>query len=276
MEIPALIVDAIREDIGSGDITTSAVIPSSLKAEGRLEAKTDGVICGLEVAHQVFAAIDPALVWEARADDGDAVETGAVVATVSGNARAVLQAERIALNIVGRLSGIATLTRRFVDRIRGTRAAILDTRKTTPGWRALEKYAVTKGGGQNHRHGLYDRYLVKSNHIDLCESLAEALPRVAANRREDCLLEVEARDLEEASQAASFGVAIIMLDNFPLADVRQAVAAVAGRAKIEVSGGITLENVRGYAEAGVEGISIGALTHSAPALDIRLGIYPAE
>lgn len=274
MEIAALIIEAIREDLGSGDVTTLATIPEGLHANAHVEVQADGVICGLEIARQVFATVDPTLVWSARHADGDVVDRAAVVATVRGAARGILQAERVALNFLQRLSGIATLTRRFVDRVRGTRTRILDTRKTLPGWRALERYAVTKGGGGNHRAGLFDRYLIKSNHIDLCETIDEAIHRVLAHRQAGLLLEVEARDLEEVGEAADLGVDIILLDNFPVRDLKKAMEVVKGRAKIEASGGITLDNVRAYAEAGVDYISIGALTHSAPALTIHLPIMP--
>lgn len=270
MDIAVLIQEAIAEDIGTGDVTTWATVPETAQAVGRFEVKADGVICGLDVARQAMTAVDAALQWEAVHVDGDVVEAGTPVALVRGRARGILQAERIALNFLGHLSGIATSTHRFVQCVAGTPAQVLDTRKTLPGWRALEKYAVAKGGGGNHRQGLYDRYLVKSNHIDLHESLEELLEHLATQRRPDLLLEVEARDLEEAEAAAAFGVDIILLDNFPLRDVQQAIAAVAGRAKIEVSGGITLENVRAYAEAGADYISVGALTHSAPVFDIHL------
>ncbi|MBI4366770.1 MAG: carboxylating nicotinate-nucleotide diphosphorylase [Deltaproteobacteria bacterium] len=270
MDLTLLIHEALREDIGAGDCTTAAAVPPDTAAYGRIVTKANGVICGLKIAEQVFTTVDPHLRWKTEAYDGDWVESATPIAEVRGDARAILAAERTALNFLQHLSGIATLTRRFVQKVHGTKAQILDTRKTLPGWRALAKYAVTKGGGQNHRHGLFDRYLVKSNHIDLGESLEEVLDRVRQARGPDVPFEVEARDLEEVETACDFRADIVLLDNFPLADVCKAVARIAGRAKVEVSGGITLENVRAYADAGADYISVGALTHSAPVLDLHL------
>lgn len=274
MDIATLISEALAEDIGSGDVTTLAMVPEELKARAQIEVQAECVLCGVDIARRVFAAVDGTLSFLCRHADGDALDCGAAIAIIDGKARSLLAAERTALNFLQHLSGIATLTSRFVSHIAGTNAKILDTRKTIPGWRELEKYAVATGGGVNHRRGLFDRYLVKSNHIDMHESLADALELLAASRNRKLMLEVEARDIEEAKEAAEFGVDVIMLDNFPLPDVRKAVLAISGRAKVEVSGGITLENVRSYAEAGVDYIAVGAITHSAPAAVIHMTIRP--
>lgn len=265
-----LIRTALAEDIGGGDITTLAVIPAASRAEGRITAKAPGVLCGIALAQTVFHTVDATLQWRAVRQDGDVVVSGDTLATLHGRTRSMLSAERTALNFLQRLSGIATLTRRFVEAVAGTNAKILDTRKTTPGWRELEKYAVTCGGGANHRHGLYDRYLIKSNHADLCGGLQAALACVEQQRVAGFLLEVEVRTLDELRTALHHAVDIIMLDNCTAETVAQAVTLTAGRAKLEVSGGITLDTIHAYAATGVDFISIGALTHSAPALDLHL------
>jgi len=271
-----LIEEALREDIGSGDITTEAIVPPSLMAEGSLIAKEEGVISGLFLAEEVFKRVDKSLEFSALVREGEKVKGGKKIAQVKGQARAILKGERTALNFLGRLCGISTLTAKFVEAIAGTQARILDTRKTTPGWRKLEKYAVRKGGGLNHRFGLYDMVLVKDNHIDLLGGISQAIRGSLDNPlwkgRE---VEVEIRNLRELKEVLSLGVERVMLDNFSLSQIREAMEIVfklkgRDRPRVEVSGGINLKNVREIAQTGVDYISIGALTHSARALDISL------
>lgn len=266
-----LIALALAEDFGEhGDITADATIPEAAQFDACIAAQADGVVCGLEVATQVFRAVDTSIMCDLHVADGDRVSPGTILMQISGPARSVLKAERTALNFLGRLSGIATLTAQYVAQIEGTSVQLVDTRKTTPGWRALEKYAVTCGGGSNHRMGLYDRYLVKDNHIDAAGSIDAALAGIAATRRADCLFEVEVRNFEELAQVLQHNVDIIMLDNFTPTEVREAIAEIDGRARVEVSGGITLETIRNYAETGPDYISVGALTHSAVALPLHM------
>lgn len=271
-----LIEEALREDIGSGDITTEAIVPPSLMAEGSLIAKEEGVISGLFLAEEVFKRVDKSLEFSALVREGEKVKGGKKIAQVKGQARAILKGERTALNFLGRLCGISTLTAKFVEAIAGTQARILDTRKTTPGWRKLEKYAARKGGGLNHRFGLYDMVLVKDNHIDLLGGISQAIRGSLDNPlwkgRE---VEVEIRNLRELKEVLSLGVERVMLDNFSLSQIREAMEIVfklkgRDRPRVEVSGGINLKNVREIAQTGVDYISIGALTHSARALDISL------
>jgi len=260
---------ALEEDIGPGDVTTDSIVPPEAVMRGRIIAKQEGVVAGLDVARQVFAWLDPRVRFQAQAEEGARVDNRQTLAEVSGPARALLTGERAALNFLGRMSGIATLTRRFVDAVAGTRAAILDTRKTAPGLRAIDKLAVWRGGGHNHRIGLYDMILIKDNHVDFAGSLAEAVRRArAANTGLE--IEVEARTLDEVQAALALGVERILLDNMTLDGMRQAVALAGGRARLEASGNVSLENVRAIAETGVDFISIGALTHSARVLDVSL------
>ncbi len=272
--VDPLIERALGEDLGDrGDLTAQFTLCGTESGRARILARQPGVVAGLPVAARVFEKVDPTLRVETRVPDGTAVRTGEEVLAVAGALRSVLTAERTALNFLQRLSGVATRTRAFVERVAGTGAVILDTRKTTPGWRALEKYAVKAGGGANHRFGLFDLILIKENHIAAAGSIAAAVERARAGLRADKLdleIEVEARTFDEVKQALAAGADRIMLDNMSVARVREAVAFVAGRAKLEASGGITLENVRAYAETGVDYISVGALTHSAPALDLSL------
>jgi nicotinate-nucleotide pyrophosphorylase (carboxylating) len=258
----------LAEDIGDGDLTSLAVIDEEAVCEARVLLKETGVICGLQVGADVFASAGARL--EPLVRDGEVLGPGPV-ARVEGPARAVLAAERTALNLLGRLSGIATLTRRYVDAVSGTGVDILDTRKTTPGLRALEKYAVRCGGGANHRHGLYDAVLIKDNHIRLAGGIRAAVERA---RSADATrpVEVEAESLEDVREVRHAGADVILLDNMDLTTLRQAVALTRGRAKLEASGGITLETVREIAETGVDFISVGALTHSAKALDVSLEV----
>lgn len=270
----AAIRAALAEDVGAGDATSAAVVPPACRAAAEIIAKQDGVIAGLAVAAAVFAACDPAVRFEALAADGARVAAPAVVARVEGSAHALLAAERTALNFLQRMSGIATLTRRFVDAVAGTRATILDTRKTAPLLRPFDRAAVRAGGGTNHRRGLDDMLLVKENHIAAAGGVTEAIAAAHAWSRARAVplpIEVEVRTIDELRRAlAAGGLARVMLDNFPLDRIAESVALVGGRVPLEFSGGVTLASVRRIAETGVEFISVGALTHSAPALDLSM------
>jgi nicotinate-nucleotide pyrophosphorylase (carboxylating) len=271
-----LVQAALIEDVGSGDATTLAVVPESLRTTALLVTRQPCVCAGLPVAEALFAELDRALSFEALAAEGERCAAGETLAVVHGSARAILTGERTALNFVQRLCGIATLTRRYVDALGDCQTKILDTRKTTPGWRFLEKYAVRVGGGQNHRFGLYDRVMIKDNHRELArlsgpDSIARA---VAACRAAypGLEIEVEADTLADVEAAANAAVEYILLDNMHDEVMAQAVRLVAGRARLEASGGITLERLPGLARLGLDFISVGALTHSAPAIDIGLDI----
>jgi nicotinate-nucleotide pyrophosphorylase (carboxylating) len=274
--IHEIVTHALREDLGSGDLTTLAVIPADAEVAAQFVMREPGVICGLPVVVAVFRSLDPALRLALPLAEGSRVERGAVVASVRGPARAILSGERVALNLLQRMSGIATQTARYVEAIRGTRARILDTRKTTPGLRALEKYAVRAGGGTNHRFALYDGVMLKDNHLALLASqgvgLAEAIQRAKAAVGPMVRVEVEVESLADALVAAEAGASMILLDNMPPPQLAEVVAAIGGRADLEASGGITLETIRAVAESGVDYISVGALTHSVRALDIGLDI----
>ena len=265
------ILDAIRraldEDIGSGDATSLSILPAQARMSGQIIAKENGVIAGLDVAQAVYEMYDPQVEIQILAAEGSLVEKGQVLALVNGSARSLLTAERTALNFLGRISGIATLTHRFVEAVAGTKAVILDTRKTAPGLRLVDKLAVLRGGGQNHRIGLYDMVLIKDNHIDFCGSITAAVEkaRLGAPGLE---IEVEARTLEHVHEALAAGVERILLDNMSLEMMAEAVRMTAGRAKLEASGNVTLETVRAIAETGVDFISSGALTHSAQVFDV--------
>ena len=259
---------ALAEDIGAGDVTTEATVAADAVGTAGLLVKEAGVVCGLRAAEATFRALDPEIRFEAFASDGDIVEPPAVVARVAGSERAILTGERVALNFLGRLSGIATLTRSYVDAIDGTGVAVLDTRKTTPGLRALEKHAVASGGGRNHRFGLDDAILIKDNHLRAAGSIAAAVELVRA--ASDLPIEVECDTLEQVGEALDAGVDAILLDNMPLDELRAAVELTAGRARLEASGGVTLDTIRAIAETGVDEISVGALTHSARSLDVSL------
>ncbi len=263
-----LVSRALAEDVGAGDVTTEATVPADLRGRGVLLAKSPLVVAGMGVAAMAFALVDPAAVLTARLDEGTPCEPGTIIGDVRGPARALLTGERVALNFLQRLSGIATITRRFVDASAG-RITILDTRKTTPTLRALEKYAVRMGGGTNHRFGLYDAFLIKDNHIRLAGGIAAAVWR-ARQRRPDLAIEVEAQSLEEVDAALAAGVDVLLVDNLPPEAVREAVRRARGRAKTEISGGVTLERLGPLADTGADFVSVGALTHSAPAADISL------
>jgi nicotinate-nucleotide pyrophosphorylase (carboxylating) len=268
-----LIERALAEDIGDGDLTTRAVVPDGAQARALIRQKEPGVIAGLSVAQGVFEHVDPELVLVAHCPEGHWRESGAI-AGVTGAAASILAAERVALNFLGRLSGVATLTARYVRAVEGTGARILDTRKTTPGLRDLEKAAVRAGGGASHRSGLYDAILVKENHAALAGGVGQAT-RLALHRAPaGVAVEVECATLTEVEDAVAAGVPRILLDNMPPDELRRAVELVAGRSELEASGGITLDTVRAVAETGVDFISVGALTHSAPALDVSLLLEP--
>lgn len=269
-EVEAVVRRALAEDLGSGDITTAAVVPQRHVARGRFVAKARGVVAGLAVAHLAFTLLDEGVRFTPHVRDGELVTPGMVLATVEGPTPALLGAERVALNLVQRMSGIATLTRRFVEAVAHTRAVILDTRKTAPGLRVLDKWAVRLGGGQNHRFGLYDMVLIKENHIAVAGSITEAVRRVRARYGHRFPVEVEVRTLAELDEALALDVDRILLDNMSLETMRAAVQWANGRVPLEASGNVTLENVAAVAETGVDYISVGALTHSAPALDISL------
>jgi nicotinate-nucleotide pyrophosphorylase (carboxylating) len=266
---------ALREDIGDGDLTTAAVVPEGSRAHARIEQKAPGVPAGLGVAEKVFERVDPELRWRVHAREGE-WRDGGLLAEVTGRAASILTAERVALNFLGRLSGIATTTARYVEAVRGTGARVLDTRKTTPGLRALEKEAVRAGGGASHRGGLFDAILVKENHAALAGGVAEAARRALAAAPRGVTVEVECANLGEVSAALDAGVTRLLLDNMSVEELRRAVRLAGGRAELEASGGITLETIRSVAETGVDYISIGALTHSAPALDVSLLLDPLE
>jgi len=258
---------ALQEDIGPGDVTTDSIVPPEAVMRGQIIAKQDGVVAGLDTAAAVYEMVDAEVDFDLRVEEGARVTRGQVLALVSGRTRSLLTAERTALNFLGRMSGIATLTRQFVDAVAGTRAIILDTRKTAPGLRMADKLAVKRGGGKNHRIGLYDMILIKDNHIDSAGSITEAVAR-ARSAAPGLEVEVEARTLEDVREALSLGVERILLDNMSLEMMAEAVHLTAGRAKLEASGNVTLETVRAIAETGVDFISSGALTHSAKVFDI--------
>jgi nicotinate-nucleotide pyrophosphorylase (carboxylating) len=270
--IRELVARALAEDVGDGDVTTAATVPASTRASALITQKAPGVIYGLDVAEQVFRALDPEAVCERLVSEGEWRDGGPVM-RVEGAARALLTAERTALNFLGRLSGVATLTARCVHAIERTGARILDTRKTTPGLRALEKAAVAAGGGTNHRVGLYDAILIKENHAALAGGVGEAV-RAAAAYAPGLTLEVECSTLDEIDEALAAGAPWILLDNMDPDQLRSAVARVGGRAKLEASGGFTLDTLRAAASTGVDFVSVGALTHSAPALDLSLILEP--
>jgi nicotinate-nucleotide pyrophosphorylase (carboxylating) len=264
-----IVREALDEDVGERDVTSEATVPESARARGVLLAKQELVVAGLDVAEAAFRVLAPDLAWQPERGDGARVTAGAVLGRVTGQARGLLGAERVALNFLQRMSGVATLTRRFVDAVAGTRARIRDTRKTTPLLRVLEKHAVEVGGGAAHRAGLDAAVLVKDNHVRLAGSVAEAARRAVAAAG-GLAVEVEVTSLDDVEAALAPGVGMILLDNFTPEQVRAAVARIAGRVPVEVSGGVRLENVRAFAEAGCDFIAVGALTHSAPACDISL------
>lgn len=268
-EIKVTIQRALDEDIGNGDATSKSIIPPEARMQAQIVAKQDGIVAGLDVAKAAFLLVDRALLFDNLVPEGQRVQSGEVLARVSGPAQAMLVAERVALNFLGRMSGIATYTRQFVDAIEGSGAVILDTRKTAPGLRLVDKLAVQRGGGQNHRMGLYDMILIKDNHIDFAGSLPEAVRR-ARTGNADLEIEVETRTLEDVTAALKLGVERILLDNMSLEHMREAVKLANGHAKLEASGNVDLQRVRQIAETGVDFISIGALTHSVKVFDVSM------
>ncbi len=274
LQIEEIIDRALAEDLGKGDVTTEALIPGDRQGTGFIVAKKEGILAGINVAKQVFHQADPELKVEVLLEDGARVKPGSKVAKVSGSIASILKAERVALNFLQRLSGIASETNRYVEAVKGLPVRIMDTRKTTPGLRSLEKHAVKAGGGENHRMSLGDGILIKDNHLAALRSQGLNIKEIVAKARQNAPqrlpVEVEVGTVSEALEAVEAGADIVMLDNMNLEDMRKAVKSIHGRALIEASGGITLDNVRAVAETGVDFISIGALTHSARALDISL------
>jgi nicotinate-nucleotide pyrophosphorylase (carboxylating) len=273
------IIEAIRraiiEDIGTGDATSNSIIPPSATMHGQIIAKQDGIIAGLDVTQAVYELFDSRVEFSAKASEGARVVNRQILASVSGPARSLLTAERTALNFLGRISGITTLTRSYVEAVAGTKTVILDTRKTAPGLRMVDKLAVARGGGQNHRIGLYDMILIKDNHIDFAGSMEEAVTR-ARSVHSGLEIEVEARTLEHVESALRLQVERILLDNMPPHMMAEAVRITHGRAKLEASGNVNLESVRQIAETGVDYISIGALTHSAKVFDVSFDALIGE
>ncbi len=269
-----VVEQALEEDLGRGDVTSNHFVQSDVRARAVLRSRSSGVIAGIDVAARVFNTVDQRTDFAAKIQDGDAVTCDQPLAVISGDARSVLRAERVALNFLQRLSGIATLTSRYVDVVRGTRARIVDTRKTTPGLRALEKYAVRAGGGFNHRRDLSDAVMIKDNHLAVIAasgiSLADAVTQARESLPHTLKIEIEVDRLDQIPEVLAAGADIILLDNMSVDDLKRAVAMIDGRALIEASGGVNLDTVSEIAAAGVDVISVGALTHSAPALDIGL------
>jgi len=274
LSLDELIRAALAEDIGSGDLTCAAVVPADARWRGSVSAKETGTLSGVGVAATVFETVDAGIGVTVVRNDGDPVAPGDAVLELEGPAAGILSAERVALNFLGRLSGVATATRRLVDAVEGTRARILDTRKTTPGLRALEKAAVVAGGGVSHRSGLYDAILIKENHVRVAGGVGEAARRGLAGARGGVWVEVEVESLDELDEALEAGVKRVLLDNMSPEEMREAVARTRGRASLEASGAIGPASIRAVAETGVDYISVGALTHSAPALDLSLLFDP--
>ena len=269
-KIDSIVVNALKEDIGSGDITTDAIFPSDATCEARIISKEEGVIAGISIAKRVFQKLDQSVSFSQNLCDGDRIKPGQEILRMKALVRAVLTAERLALNILQRMSGIATATSQYVDAVKGSQTKILDTRKTAPGLRILDKYAVLAGGGQNHRFGLFDAVLIKDNHINFAGSITKAVEIVRSEYQDKYKIEVETSTLDEVKEALVVEADIIMLDNMDVPMMKEAVKIINGRALTEASGGITLNTIAGIAETGVDYISVGALTHSSPSLDISL------
>ncbi|MBR5704661.1 MAG: carboxylating nicotinate-nucleotide diphosphorylase [Deltaproteobacteria bacterium] len=270
LEWDETVLRALKEDLGSGDVTTRITVNPEKRARAELLAKENLVLAGLDVARRAFALVDPETVFISSFTDGDEISKGTVFARVEGRAVSLLEAERVALNFLQRLCGIATLTRRFVAEVAGTKASITDTRKTTPGLRSMEKYAVRVGGGRNHRFSLADGVLIKENHSRAAGGIGEAVRRARAGAPHPLKIEVEVSTLEEVAEAVAARADILLLDNMDVQRVRESVALVNGRALLEVSGGMALDTVRTFAQTGVDILSVGALTHSARAMDISM------
>jgi nicotinate-nucleotide pyrophosphorylase (carboxylating) len=273
-ELTGLVFHALAEDLGQGDLTTRVTLPREMRAHGTFQSKQRLVVAGLPIARRVFEILDPSLAWQGRVEEGTEVAPGTPLASISGAAGSLLAGERVALNFLQHLSGIATFARRLKEELAGTRAEFLDTRKTTPGLRSLQKYAVRVGGGRNHRLRLDDGILIKANHLRLAGGVRPAVERALQQRPLGYHVEVEITSREELDDAIQAGADTVLLDNMSPAEVRECVQRAAGRMRLEVSGGIDASNIRAYAEAGVDYISVGALTHSAAAVDINFRISP--
>lgn len=270
--IRPLIEYALNEDIGTGDITTNSIIPGELITHASIMAKSPGVIAGLPVAEYVFRSLNPDIEWNALVEDGDKVDKGEIIVKIKGSFRALLTGERLALNFLQRMSGIATMTSKYVAAVKEFKTEILDTRKTIPGLRILDKYAVKMGGGTNHRIGLYDMVLIKDNHIKVAGGIANAVEQVRKNSNQNIKIEVETTTLEEIHEALGKSVDLIMLDNMTTGMMAEAVRIINGRAKVEASGNMTFDRLKEVAATGVDYISVGALTHSVMAMDISMNI----
>jgi len=270
--IDKIIDSALEEDLGPGDITTEALVDLSVKGEARLIAKEEIILAGIEVFSRVFSRLDPEIVVETKYRDGEAVSNGEDIGIVKGSMRGILSGERTALNFLQRLSGIATLTRKYVERTDSSKVRVIDTRKTTPGLRILEKYAVRRGGGFNHRFGLFDGILIKDNHIAVAGSIAKALARIKGRVPHTLRIEVEVEDIRGVEEAIGSGTDAILLDNMSLKETREAVSIAGGRVLVEASGGITLESIEEVSKTGIDLISVGAITHSARSVDISLEV----
>lgn len=277
MDIHSFIKAALQEDLGHGDHTSLSTISASTTGKARLLVKDDGIIAGIDLAESIFSHVDESVVFKKILDDGETIKKGDIAFTVEGSIRSILISERLVLNCMQRMSGIATTTRKYVDLVQGTGAKVMDTRKTTPLMRAFEKWAVTKGGGHNHRFGLYDMILIKDNHVDSCGGIKEALMKArnyVEKNQLDLPIEIETRSMEDIEAALATGIPNrIMFDNFTVEQTFKAVQLVGGKTETESSGGINLTNIRAYAETGVNCISVGALTHSVKSLDLSLKIF---
>ncbi|MBA7572536.1 putative nicotinate-nucleotide pyrophosphorylase [carboxylating] [subsurface metagenome] len=270
--IDKIVEKALLEDIGTGDITSEFIIPSNIKAKGIIKTSEEGVVAGLDIAHLIFKKLDSEIIFQEKIKDGAKVARGKVLAEISGSARTILKGERVALNFLQRMSGIATITSKFCQEVKDFPVRIVDTRKTTPGLRVLEKYAVLMGGGYNHRFGLYDAVLIKDNHIAVAGGIKSAVNSVRKQISHTAKIEVEVENLSQLQEALKMQVDIIMLDNMDLGTMKEAVKMAKGKSIIEVSGGITLGKVREIAQTGVDLISVGVLTHSVKSLDISMEI----
>ncbi len=276
-EVERIIQTALNEDIGLGDRTTDALVPPDVYGTAKLLAKAPGILCGIDVARQVFESVDASLEFETILPDGTLVEGNRnLIATVEGSLSSILTAERTALNLAQRMSGVASLARRYAEAVSGTNARVVDTRKTMPGLRMLDKYAVRVGGAWNHRFGLFDGILIKDNHIAAIGGVGRAVDLARRNAPHTLRIEIEAKEMRQVAEALEAGADIILLDNMPLEMLAEAVRIVGGKAITEASGGVTLDTIRGIAETGVDLISVGAMTHSAVALDISLDIEQAD
>lgn len=269
-KVDSIIQNALNEDIGSGDITTDTIFPPDAKCEAQIIAKENGIIAGIPIAERVFQKLNQDTVFTNKIEDGDRVKPNQEILRIKSTVRAVLSGERLALNLLQRMSGIATVTSQYVDAVKGSQTKILDTRKTAPGLRILDKYAVLAGGAQNHRFGLYDLVLIKDNHIDFAGSISNAVESVRSEYQNKYKIEVETSTLDEVNEALNAGADVIMLDNMSISMMKEAVGIINGKALTEASGGITLSTITNVAETGVDYISVGAITHSSPALDISL------